>query len=379
MKREVFESFVGDVVREQLDTLVSRPAADALTPFVTDVVTEAMRGKSDEKITGKGTLSTVGVARTVIQAAHRAYLQGRDRTPESVFTMDNIEAVAPKRAKDACAKRLPLVKAAEMFLGESLGPKAREVEKTYDKPYLPKDFPKIKHWAVSRTTQLQREHAEGLIALCLGAGCSGAAASYLRAEDVTRDDNGTVWVKRYDMVHAVPVSAVFADVVEELAARKAPDEYLLGRGEKPVWHQGLNAGRDFRVLPSRLRATWAVAVCASVRREVAVSAIGVANVAPFERHLRTNYDRTDPLSDHVEELTDLFTDWPALRADQRWQPTPTPSAPVARETALKGIAERQGVTGVPLQQQEQHPCSGVSDEQARKQRSMFEVIDGGKK
>ena len=76
-----------------------------------------------------------------------------------------------------------------------------------------------------------------------------------------------------------------------------------------MWHQGLNVGRDFHVLPSRLRATWAVAVCAAVRREVAVSAIGVANVVPFERHLRTNYDRTDPLSDHVEELTDLFTDW----------------------------------------------------------------------
>lgn len=124
-----------------------------------------------------------------------------------------------------------------MFLGESLGAQACEVEKTYDKPYLPQDFPKIKHWAVSRTTQLQREHAEGLIALCLGVGCTGAATSHLRARDVTRDENGTVWVKRYDMVHAVPVSAVFADVVAELTARKAPEEYVLGRGDKPVWHQ----------------------------------------------------------------------------------------------------------------------------------------------
>lgn len=224
MKREVFEPYVEKVVQKQLASLVPHLASDTLAPFVTGVVTEAMRGKSDEKITGKGTLSTKGVAKTVIQAAHRTYLQGRDLTPETVFTMDNIEAVAPKRGKDASAKRLSLVKAAEMFLGESLGPQAREVEKTYDKPYLPKDFPKIKHWAVSRTTQFQREHAEGVLALCLGAGCSGAAASYLRAEDVTRDDNGTVWVKRYDMVHAVPVSAVFADVVEELATRKAPHE-----------------------------------------------------------------------------------------------------------------------------------------------------------
>ncbi|MBA1837599.1 hypothetical protein GC584_05855 [Corynebacterium sp. zg912] len=379
MKREVFEPFVADVVREQLDALVPHPASDSLAPFVTDVVTEAMRGKSDEKITGKGTLSTAGVAKTVIQAAHRTYLQGRDLTPETVFTMDNIEAVAPKRGKDAGAKRLSLVRAAEMFLGESLGPKAREVEKTYDKPYLPKDFPKIKHWAVSRTTQFQREHAEGVLALCLGAGCTGAAASYLRAEDVTRDDNGTVWVKRYDMVHAVPVSAVFSDVVEELAARKALHEYVLGRGEKPVWHQGLNVGRDFHVLPSRLRATWAVAVCAAVRREVAVSAIGVANVAFFERHLRTNYDRTDPLSDHVEELTDPFTDWPELRAGQRWQPTPSPSAPVAKKTGSGDKAKRMNATDVPVQQQEQYPRSGVTDELARKQRSMFEVIDGGKK
>ena len=186
-------------------------------------------------------------------------------------------------------------------------------------------------------------------------------------------------MKRYDKVHAVPVSAVFADVVEELAARKARHEYVLGRGEKPVWHQGLNVGRDFHVLPSRLRATWAVAVCAAVRREVAVSAIGVANVAPFERHLRTNYDRTDPLSDHVEELTDLFTDWPALRANQRWQPTPAPSVPVAKETGSEDNTERMNVTDVPVQQEEQYPRSGVTNEQARKQRSMFEVIDGGKK
>lgn len=142
MKREVFEPFVADVVQKQLASLVPHPAADALAPFVTGVVTEAMRGKSDEKITGRGTLSTKGVAKTVIQAAHRTYLQGRDLTPESVFTMDNIEAVAPRRGKDAGAKRLSLVKAAEMFLGESLGPQAREVEKTYDKPYLPKDFPR---------------------------------------------------------------------------------------------------------------------------------------------------------------------------------------------------------------------------------------------
>lgn len=379
MKREVFEPYVENVVQKQLAALVPNPAADTLAPFVTGVVTEAMRGKSDEKITGKGTLSTAGVAKAVIQAAHRTYLQGRDLTPETVFTMDNIEAVAPKRGKDAGAKRVSLVKAAEMFLGESLGPQAREVEKTYDKPYLPKDFPKLKHWAVSRTTQFQREHAEGVLALCLGAGCTGAAASHLRAEDVTRDDSGTVWVKRYDMVHAVPVSAVFADVVEELAARKARHEYVLGRGEKPVWHQGLNVGRDFHVLPSRLRATWAVAVCAAVRREVAVSAIGVANVAPFERYLRTNFDRTDPLNDHVEELTDLFTDWPALRAGQRWQPTPAPAQPVAKETVLEGVAERESVANTPVQQRELYPRSGVTDEQARKRRSMFEIIDGGSK
>lgn len=213
-----------------------------------------MRIKTDEKSIGKGTLSTEDVAKAVIQAEHRSYLQGRNLTPESVFTMGNIEAVAPKRGKDAGAKRLSLVKAVEMFLGESTSPQTGEVEKTYEKPYLPKDFPKIKHSAVSRTTQFQREHAEGLV-LCLTADCSGAVASYLRAEDVARDDNGTVWVKRYDMVHAVPVSAVFADVVGELATRKAQYKYVLGRGDKPMWHRwaGLpcasesascNVGRD---------------------------------------------------------------------------------------------------------------------------------------
>lgn len=92
-------------MKERLDNLVSHPAADTLAPFVTEVVTEAMRGKSDEKITGKGTLSTKGVATTVIEAAQRVYLQGRDLTLESVFTMDNIEAVAPKRGREALIAR----------------------------------------------------------------------------------------------------------------------------------------------------------------------------------------------------------------------------------------------------------------------------------
>lgn len=100
---------------------------------------------------------------------------------------------------------------------------------------------------------------------------------------------------------------------------------------------------------------------------------------PFERHLRTNYDRTDPLSDHVEELTDLFTDWPALRAGQRWQPTPAPAKAVAKETEQESVAGREGVEPSLIVQQEQYPRSGVTDEQTRKQRSMFEVIDGGKK
>ncbi|QCX47294.1 hypothetical protein EBF03_07685 [Arcanobacterium haemolyticum] len=92
--------------------------------------------------------------------------------------------------------------------------------------------------------------AEGVLALCLGAGCSGATASYLRAEDVTRDDNGTVWVKRYDMVHAVPVSVVFAGVVEELAARKDPHEYVLGRGENPCGTRGSTSGGTSMCFPA---------------------------------------------------------------------------------------------------------------------------------
>ncbi|MDC7111344.1 hypothetical protein PQG65_08175 [Corynebacterium pseudodiphtheriticum] len=114
MKREVYERFVADVVQKQLDNLVPRSAAETLAPFATEVVAEAMRGKSDEKITGTGTLSIAGVTKMVSQAAHRVYLQGRDITPESVFTMEHFESVAPKCAKDA-----------ERSLVESLGPHAR--------------------------------------------------------------------------------------------------------------------------------------------------------------------------------------------------------------------------------------------------------------
>lgn len=137
MKREEFEAYVAATVKKQLPKLVSGAAVEALEPFVTEVATEAMRGKIDEKIRGRGTLSTAGVVNTLTQAAHRTYLQGRDLTPETVFTLDNIEAVAPGRENDTSAKRLSLVKAAEMFLGESQGPKAREVEPLYVEPYSP--------------------------------------------------------------------------------------------------------------------------------------------------------------------------------------------------------------------------------------------------
>lgn len=374
MKREEFEAYVAATVKKQLPKLVSGAAVEALEPFVTEVATEAMRGKSDEKIRGRGTLSTTGVVKTLTQAAHRTYLQGRDLTPETVFTLENIVAVAPGRGKDAGAKRLSLVKAAEMFLGESLGPQAREVEPLYVEPYSPEDFPRIRFWAVNRTTQLQREHAEGVVALCLGAGFSGNAASYLRAEDVTRDEHGTVWAKRYDMPHPVPVAKVFADLVAELASRKAPEAYVLGRGENPAWHNWLNVGRDFHVLPSRLRATWAVAVCAAVRREVAVSAIGVANVQPFEKYLRTDIRWKDPLSDHVEALTDPFTDWPALRADQVWQPTPAPAEPVAKKPDLRAVEGAVSGEDAAIGR----PRTGGSEGGDWRERSTLRVVDGGK-
>lgn len=52
---------------------------------------------------------------------------------------------------------------------------------------------------------------------------------------------------------------------------------------------------------------------------------------------------------------------------------------VAKETEQASAAGQEGVDPSPIKQHEQHPRSGVTDERTWKHRSMFEVIDGGRK
>lgn len=103
--------------------------------------------------------------------------------------------------------------------------------------------------------------------------------------------------------------------------------------------------------PSRLRMTWCVAVAAATNADVATTALGTRFLYPYLKFSRKDGVRRDPIEVHARELVDPFTNWPALRADQRWQPTPAPSAPVAKGTALKDVAGRRGVKDTSLQQQ----------------------------
>lgn len=372
---------VEKAVQQSLFKHVSGSHAHRLRDFVTETVSDyvAVSGLGD--ISSKGPTSLPYVTSLVVQATDRAYLQGRDLTPEAVFTVENIHAVVPKGVRASNAKRLALVRIAEFNLGYSLGIEGSDDEpkKGYARPYLPEDFPKIRQWAVARTTQYSRELTEGALALCLGAGLMGKQAVTVKAGDVREDDNGVVWVPQGHGEPPRPVATVFTQALLELRGRREPDQLLLGGKEKPASLQTLNVGREFKVFPARLRMTWCVAVAATTNADVATTALGTNFLYPYLKFSRKDGVRRDPIEDHARELVDPFTNWPALRADQRWQPTPAPSAPVAEETALQVMAETQGVTDAPLQQQRRYPRSGVTDERARKNRSMFEVIEGGGK
>ena len=372
---------VEKAVQQALFKHVSGSHAHRLRDFVTQTVSSYVAVSGFGDISPYGPTSLPNMTSLVVQATDRAYLQGRDLTPEAVFTVENIHAVVPKGVRASNAKRLALVRIAEFSLGYSLDIEGSDDEpkKGYARPYLPEDFPKIRQWAVARTTQYGRELTEGALALCLGAGLMGKQAVTVKAGDVREDSNGVVWVPQGLNEPPRPVATVFTQALLELRGRREPDQLLLGGKEKPASLQTLNVGREFKVFPARLRMTWYVAVAATTNADVASTALGTKFLYPYLKFSRKDGVRPDPIEDHAHELVDPFTNWPALRADQRWQPTPAPEKPVAKETGPQGKTERKNTTDVPVQQQEQYPCSGVTDELARKQRSTFEVIDGGKK
>ena len=58
---------------------------------------------------------------------------------------------------------------------------------------------------------------------------------------------------------------------------------------------------------------------------------------PYQRFVCKDPERREPLSDHVEVVIDLFTNWPELRADPLCQATPTPAKPVSQATTPTAV------------------------------------------
>lgn len=66
---------------------------------------------------------------------------------------------------------------------------------------------------------------------------------------------------------------------------------------------------------------------------------------PYQRFICKDPERRDLLSDHVEVVTDLFTNWPELRADPLCQAPSTPAKPVSQATTLAKADDANGHAG----------------------------------
>ena len=143
---------VEKAVQQSLFKYVSGSHAHRLRYFVTEAVSAYVAASGFGDFGGSGPTTLSYLTSLVVQATDRAYLQGRDLTPEAVFTAENIHAVVPKGVRACNAKRLALVRIAEFNLGYSLGIEGsdNEPEKEFARPYLPEDFPRIRLWAVAR-------------------------------------------------------------------------------------------------------------------------------------------------------------------------------------------------------------------------------------
>lgn len=111
---------------------------------------------------------------------------------------------------------------------------SKELENAVREPYEQKDFDALWGWLVTQPTQLRRERAMLLVAMCMGAGL-GNDAALVRARDVEVDDNGVVWlnVERFRgpyFVPKVPMARAFAKDFMAILDTKSreTDEPLLG-------------------------------------------------------------------------------------------------------------------------------------------------------
>ncbi|WP_087116739.1 hypothetical protein [Corynebacterium urinipleomorphum] len=258
--------------------------------------------------------------RALTHVAAYCHRVGRPVTRETVLDVDICRMALDDLAeshRDTTVLRSYLNKITMTLTVKSISLQPRE-PKEQAKPYTKHDFDALRHWVQSQTTPLTRKQAFTVLALGLGAGiCDGMET--VRASDVTVRD-GVTWVNVKRLRSAgyapeVPVASVFGPRLAAVAEAKDPGEPLLPYSDvNDLVKKELNRGRKFRISLRRLRATWAVQVIRAVPREVAVAAIGTTHLYEFERLARVNPERPDTVEDHVEVLTDPYTDWPGLTA-----------------------------------------------------------------
>jgi len=258
--------------------------------------------------------------RALTHVAAYCHRVGRPVTRETVLDVDVCHAALNGLAqtrRNTATVRTYLNKITTTLTGTSISLLPRE-PKEQAKPYTRSDFDALRHWVQSQSTQLTREQAYTVLALGLGAGICDGMETVL-ADDVSVRD-GVTWVRVERLrgaghATAVPVAAVFGPGLAAVAEAKDPGVPLLPYGDiNDLVKKELNRGRKFKISLRRLRATWAVQVIRAVPREVAVAAIGTTHLYEFERLARVNPERPDTVEDHVEVLTDPYTDWPGLTA-----------------------------------------------------------------
>lgn len=263
------------------------------------------------------------VMRAFTTAAVTALHSGRDVTPEEVLSDANILLTLEQlKGGTRASVRFFLTAASDIILGVRPDVAGKELEYAVREPYEQKDLDALWGWLVTQPTQLRRERAMLLVAMCMGAGL-GNDAALVRARDVEVDNNGVVWLNVEHFrgpyfAPKVPMARTFAKDFMDIVDTKSreTDEPLLGYATRKDYVTGhLNEGQSFHVNASRLRATWAVEVIDKAPFLVASSALGKKNFPRFVESLKKRErDTYTPLDGYLDLLLDPFGDWPAFAA-----------------------------------------------------------------
>lgn len=263
------------------------------------------------------------VMRAFTTAAVTALRSGRNITPEDVLSDANILLTLEQlKGGTRASVRFFLTAASDIILGVRPNVAGKKLEYAVREPYEQKDFDDLWGWLVTQPTQVRRERAMLLVAMCMGAGL-GNDAALVRARDVEVDDNGVVWinVERFRGPHfapKVPMARTFAKDFMAIVDTKSreTDEPLLGYATRKDYVTGhLNEGQSFHVNASRLRATWAVEIIDKAPFLVASFALGKKSFPRLVESLKKRErDTYTPLDGHLDLLLDPFGDWPAFAA-----------------------------------------------------------------